>query len=171
MNINIIAVTEINLEQLREIATKTFTETFGDSNSEENMVQYVDDRLNLDTLRTEINTEGSSFFLAMDGLDVVGYLKTNIGQSQTELKDADSLEIERIYVSRAYQGRGAGNILFQKAIQKAKNKNKSYVWLGVWEHNQKALKFYEKNGFEVFDKHIFKLGEDEQIDLLMRLNI
>ena len=45
----------------------------------------------------------------------------------------------------------------------------SYVWLGVWEENVRALNFYKKNGFIEFDKHIFKLGEDEQTDIMMKL--
>ncbi|MNF16430.1 Protease synthase and sporulation negative regulatory protein PAI 1 [compost metagenome] len=46
-----------------------------------------------------------------------------------------------------------------------------YIWLGVWEENKRALRFYEKNGFTVFDKHIFRLGNDEQTDLMMKKTI
>ena len=46
-----------------------------------------------------------------------------------------------------------------------------YIWLGVWQENPKAIQFYTKNGFEVFDQHVFKLGDEEQTDFLMRLFI
>ena len=77
--------------------------------------------------------------------------------------------IERIYVDREFQGRKIGQLLLSKAIDIAKKKHLKQVWLGVWEHNPKAIQFYERNGFQKFDKHIFKLGDDEQTDILMRL--
>jgi ribosomal protein S18 acetylase RimI-like enzyme len=53
----------------------------------------------------------------------------------------------------------------------AKQKKFTTVWLGVWEENKKAIQFYTKNGFVAFDQHIFKLGDDEQTDIMMRLEI
>ena len=98
-------------------------------------------------------------------------MKFNFGDSQTELKDNKSLEIERIYVSKEFHGKSVGQLLYDKAIEVAKQKNADYVWLGVWEENQRAISFYKKNGFVEFDKHIFKLGNDEQIDIMMKLNL
>ena len=63
----------------------------------------------------------------------------------------------------------AGQKLFEKALQIAEQKNVDHVWLGVWEKNIRAIRFYEKNGFAEFDKHLFKLGNDEQTDIMMKL--
>lgn len=43
--------------------------------------------------------------------------------------------------------------------------------LGVWEHNHRALRFYEKNGFIAFGTHIFQLGNDQQTDILMKKSV
>jgi ribosomal protein S18 acetylase RimI-like enzyme len=99
----------------------------------------------------------------------VGYLKINFGASQTELKDNEALEIERIYVLQAFHGKKLGQALYEKAISIAKEMKVKYVWLGVWEQNHRALQFYKKNGFVPFDTHIFKLGNDEQTDIMMKL--
>jgi ribosomal protein S18 acetylase RimI-like enzyme len=56
-------------------------------------------------------------------------------------------------------------------MQVAKDINATHVWLGVWEKNPKAIRFYKKNGFVEFDKHIFKLGTDEQTDIMMKLQM
>ena len=93
----------------------------------------------------------------------------NTGDAQTELKDLNAFEIERIYVDKAYLGKKIGQLLFEKAIELAKSKNATYVWLGVWEENYRALAFYEKNGFVPFDKHVFMLGSDAQTDIMMKL--
>jgi hypothetical protein len=122
-------------------------------------------------LTEELTDQNSEFYFAeLDG-KIIGYLKVNVGQSQTEIKDKNALEIERIYVLKEFHGKRVGQILYDKAIQLAKEKSVEYVWLGVWEQNPRAIRFYEKNGFEAFDKHIFKLGNDEQTDIMMKLKI
>jgi ribosomal protein S18 acetylase RimI-like enzyme len=100
---------------------------------------------------------------------VIGYLKLNKGGSQTELKDNDALEIERIYVLKDFHGKEVGQLLFDKAIEVAKAKHVAYVWLGVWEENKRALQFYTKNGFIEFDQHVFVLGDEAQTDIMMKL--
>lgn len=109
-------------------------------------------------------------YLKMKSLEneIIGYLKLNVGQFQTEIKDDKALEIERIYVLKEYHGKKIGQILYAKAIKVATEISAEYVWLGVWEENQRAISFYKKNGFIEFDKHIFKLGNDEQTDIMMK---
>jgi len=99
---------------------------------------------------------------------IAGYLKVNFNNAQTEFKDKNALEIERIYVSGEFHGKHIGKQLLNFAVETAINKHFDYVWLGVWEHNYKAIGFYEHNGFETFSSHEFMLGDDEQTDLLMR---
>jgi ribosomal protein S18 acetylase RimI-like enzyme len=164
-------VKENEVEQLQSISRQTFSETFSGSNSKENMDKYLNENLSIQKLSEELNNENSHFFFIKDGERKIGYLKLNMGPSQTELKDERALEIERIYVIQEYQGKKVGQQLYEKAIQVAKEKKAQYIWLGVWEENHKALQFYNKNGFEVFDKHVFVLGDEKQTDLMMRLFI
>ena len=102
---------------------------------------------------------------------VVGYFKVNFNEAQTELKMSNAMEIERIYVLKDFQGMKVGKMLFDKAIENARNMGLDLVWLGVWEKNLSAISFYEKNGFTVFNKHIFRLGNEEQIDLMMMIKL
>jgi ribosomal protein S18 acetylase RimI-like enzyme len=88
--------------------------------------------------------------------------------SQTELKDEKAIEIERIYVLKEFHGKKIGQIVYDWAHTIALQKNANYIWLGVWEKNERAIRFYEKNGFVLFDQHIFKLGEEKQIDFMMK---
>ncbi|HMQ47884.1 MAG TPA: GNAT family N-acetyltransferase [Saprospiraceae bacterium] len=169
--IEIKKVTPSDINQLQEIGRQTFYETFSVGNTEENMKKYLEEGFSIDKLAAELNDKNADFyFAALDNM-VIGYLKINFGQSQTELKDDKALEIERIYVVEAYHGKEVGQLLFDKAIQIAKEKNLDFIWLGVWEENPRAINFYKKNGFVAFDKHIFKLGNDQQIDILMKLKL
>ncbi len=160
-----------DLLHLQTIGRQTFTETFAAVNSAENLAQYLGQSFSTDKLSEELSTTASAFYFAEDDGRVIGYLKTNVGEAQTEVKDACALEIERIYVLQQYHGKKVGQMLYEKAIEIAGQMGKTYVWLGVWEENKRALQFYKKNGFIEFDKHIFRLGDDEQTDIMMKLEI
>lgn len=168
-NIQIQRVALNEIEQLQKIGRQTFHETFSESNSEENMKSYLEEGFSNEKLVAELNDNNAEFYFAKLNNEVIGYLKINLGASQTELKDNKPLEIERIYVSKEFHGKNVGQLLYNKAIEIAQEKKVNYVWLGVWEENLRAINFYKKNGFVAFDKHIFKLGEDEQTDIMMKL--
>lgn len=167
IEIHKIGITE--LIQLQEIGRQTFLETFSAGNSEENMKNYLEEGFSEGKLSQELNDPNAAFYFAAQADVVIGYLKLNFGASQTELQDESALEIERIYVLKDFHGKSVGQVLYNKAIDIAKEKNAKYVWLGVWEENPRAISFYKKNGFVEFDKHIFKLGDDEQTDIMMKL--
>lgn len=164
-------VNEDAVEELQSISRQTFYETYHKMNSKENMDKYLNENLSISTLKKELKNPNSEFYIIKDLDKNIGYLKLNMGPAQTDIKDASALEIERIYVIKEYQGKKAGQQLYEKTIQVAKEKMLKYIWLGVWQENSKAIQFYVKNGFEIFDQHVFKLGDEEQTDFLMRLFI
>lgn len=164
-------VTINEVELLIAISVHTFTETFAQRNSESDMQKYVSENLSIEQLTKELNTKGSSFYFLNLNSDVIGYLKINTGKAQTELKNDISLEIERIYIKQEFHGKNVGKKLLDKAIEIAKEHHYQYIWLAVWELNLKAIAFYKKHNFVEFDKHIFKLGDDEQIDIMMKMNL
>jgi len=166
--IKIRKITTNDTNKLQKIGKLTFAETFASENSEENMKEYLEKGFSTDKIETELANENSEFYFAELKGKTIGYLKVNFGQSQTEIKDENALEIERIYVLKEFHGKKVGQILYEKAIELAKEKNADYIWLGVWEQNPRAIRFYEKNGFVALDKHIFKLGNDEQTDIIMK---
>lgn len=170
-NITLKSLTINDVNQLQKIGKQTFIETFSEENTPENMTKYVEEGFSIEKLTTEICDKNSMFYFAIINSKVIGYLKLNFEKSQTELKDNTSLEIERIYVLKEFHGKSVGQVLFQKAIEIAENLKYIFVWLGVWEKNERAIHFYKKNGFVAFDKHIFKLGDDVQTDIMMKLEL
>jgi len=170
-NIEIKRVSIDDVGQLQKIARQTFSETFSPWNSSEDMEKYLDEEISSEKMTAELTDPNAVFYFATLDNNVIGYLKLNFGQSQTELQDNKAVEIQRIYVLKEYHGKNVGQILFDKAIRIAEENNVEYVWLGVWGKNQRAVRFYKKNGFVEFDQHIFKLGNKEQTDLLMKLQL
>lgn len=164
-------VTSDDIYQLQTIGRQTFFETFSEGNTEENMAKYLEEGFSYEKLNEELKDINSETYFATHENEIIGYLKLNVGKSQTELKDDNALEIERIYVLNKFHGKNVGQKLYEKAVQIANWKNCNYLWLGVWEENSRAINFYKKNGFVEFDQHIFKLGNDEQTDIMMKLNL
>ena len=171
LNITIVQINDSNIAALQQIGRQTFSETFAESNSAENMAKYQEEAYSYEKLNAELNDPNSIFYFAKMDQNVIGYLKLNFGASQTELKDKNALEIERIYVLKEFHGKKVGQLLFDKAIEIAKEYHVAYVWLGVWEENKRALQFYTKNGFVEFDQHIFVLGDEAQTDIMMKLEL
>jgi len=165
------AISISDLAQLQKIGKTTFVETFTEHNTKEDLDKYLEESFSNKKLLAELINPDSTFYFAEIEDNVVGYLKINFGDSQTELKENEALEIERIYVLQKFHGKKIGQALYEKASSIAKEMKVNYLWLGVWEENHRALHFYKKNGFVPFDTHIFKLGNDEQTDIMMKLEL
>ena len=159
------------MAKLQDISIKTFVETFAEQNTAANMRKYLKDNLSITKLTEEVLDPQSEFYFALFDHEVIGYLKVNYGTTPTEWHAHPSIEIERIYVLKSYHGKGVGQGLLKKAMQIAHHFSAKHLWLGVWERNSKAIYFYKRNGFEEFGSHLFKLGDDIQTDILMRLNV
>jgi ribosomal protein S18 acetylase RimI-like enzyme len=152
---------------LRDLSEQTFRETFAEHNTDEDMKLYTDQNFKIQRLNDELNEEQSSFFIAFHGDAVLGYAKIRVGHEPKELK-GNAIEIERLYATKVNIGKGVGKKLIEKAFEEGKRKGLSTAWLGVWEHNTRAIAFYEKLGFKKFGAHTFMLGTDAQTDWLMK---
>jgi len=164
-------VTHQDLPALQKIAKETFIEAFGPDNTQRNMDIYVAEAFNATKMAAEITNPNSQFYFLKIEEQVIGYLKLNKGDAQTETVEGNALEVERIYIQGIHHGTGAGQVLMDKAIEISMAGGYDYMWLGVWEHNPKAIRFYEKNGFSVFGKHTFLMVDDPQQDFLMKRDL
>jgi ribosomal protein S18 acetylase RimI-like enzyme len=168
---NQIKITQASPEDfkiIQVIGRQTFLDSFAYSTTEADMTSYLEESFTEKKIRAELANPDSMFFVAWDDENTVGYLKVNTGKTQKELQDDTALEIERIYVKSSHHGKMVGQLLYDKALEIAILQDKAYLWLGVWEENPRAIRFYEKNGFVAFDKRIFKMGNDEQTDIMMK---
>ncbi|MFY9902388.1 MAG: N-acetyltransferase [Trichococcus sp.] len=156
-----------DLADLQAIGIETFTDTFADHNTPEDLQAYLDKAYDPEKLREELSTAGSTFYFLYDGAKLAGYMKINVEEALTEDMAADSLEVERIYIHPDFKRRGLGKYLIDKAIESARAQAKELIWLGVWEHNVNAIAFYEKMGFIHTGSHSFFMGDDEQTDFIM----
>ena len=159
------------LSALLQFSKQTFFDAFYHLNNPVDMEAYANEYLTLTQFEKEYNNPQSDFYFAMYGDEIAGYMKLNFGHAQTDLQDKTALEVQRIYVSAAHQGKQIGKQLLDLATQIATENRLQYIWLGVFESNHRAIKFYQQNGFAEFASHQFLLGSDLQRDVLMRRSL
>lgn len=115
-----------------------------------------------------LKTRNQKLFLQCKIKKTLGVLKINTGNAETESGLENSLEIQRIYILKESKGLGIGTVFMNLAEKKARELGVSFIWLGVWEKNFPAQKFYTNKGFRRFSEHAFVLGDDIQTDFLMK---
>ncbi len=153
---------------LMALSITTFCETFAHLNSQEDMDMYVANEMNIEKLTGELSDPGNLFFFAWYNNEVAAYAKLRLHKEPEELISDNPIELERIYVLHKYHGKKIGVALMNHCMDYARQKQHDTLWLGVWEHNHKAIGFYSQWGFELFGSHPFILGNDAQTDVLMK---
>jgi diamine N-acetyltransferase len=165
-------------ELIADLSRRTFYDAFAPHNTAENMDQFLQTEFTREKLMEQVGAPRNTFLLAwLDGQppgkggppEPVGYARLYEGTELPRgIAGAASIEIARLYAEQRVIGKGVGSALMKACIDVARGKGKEWIWLGVWEHNHRAIAFYEKMGFEIFDRHIFLLGQDVQYDWWMR---
>ena len=149
---------------LTEFARRTFVETFADTNTPDDMKAYCEEWYYEARQRQEIE-ETATLLAELDGV-IVGYAQ--IREATDPAVDGPApVELVRFYVDRACHGRGIAQQLMTATYAAARALGGRTLWLGVWEHNARAIAFYVKCGFRDVGTHPFILGNDVQTDRVM----
>jgi ribosomal protein S18 acetylase RimI-like enzyme len=152
---------------LSQIAAATFYHTYAAYNTPEDMEQYIQEHFSMAHLQTELADENTAILVATENDEIMGYTKLDWGAMPGSTSKAKALEIARLYAVTAHIGKGIGKFLIEQCFAYAKKGGAQYIWLGVWQQNTKAIRFYKQFGFEVAGTHTFLLGKDEQQDYIM----
>lgn len=163
--------TPTDLGALQRIAIDTQVDTFGAHNTEANMKAFLDEAYSLDKLRQELDEPGSHNYLAFVDTRLAGFMRLRLSTEVEHLLGKNTLELQRLYVDKAFHGQGVGAAMMGEAMEVAKAGRYEWIWLGVWERNFKAQEFYTRWGFERFSEHIFQMGDDPQTDWLLRRKV
>ena len=160
-----------DLHMLVEVSKTTFITAFEASNNPIDFNAYIEEAFSTKRIEKELLNPDSAFYFVYKDNSLVGYLKLNIGDAQNEQLEKKGMELERIYVLKEYQGQQIGKQMLDKAILLARKEQVDFLWLGVWEENRKAIRFYERNGFTKFGTHPYFIGADKQTDWLMKFGL
>jgi diamine N-acetyltransferase len=154
---------------LAHLGATTFYDTFRAYNSEEDMQAYIQKAYDITVIEQHLNNPLIHYALVYDQTKPIGYLKLLLDVKHEKLT-GKLLELEKIYVQSAL-GSGAGKFLMEYAIAFGKQLHHDSLFLGVWEENKRAVRFYEKMGFNTFAHRSFTLGSRVCDDYMMVLNL
>ena len=160
-----------DVQLLTAISRETFIAAFETDNNPDDFKTYINSAFNEQQIKTELLDVNSEFYFVYRDTDLVGYFKMNENEAQAEPFGDNALELSRIYVLSPFQGQQLGQQILMEIIDIARRKQKTKLWLGVWERNIRAIQFYERYRFKKFDTHSFYIGNDKQTDWLMRLDL
>jgi ribosomal protein S18 acetylase RimI-like enzyme len=170
-NIDIRQATVADIDILLDLSSDTFYQAFATQNTSDNMSAYMTSAFTKEQLYEELTDSSCIFFLAFLEDEIAGYCKLRKNKKHEALQAYQAIEIHRLYVLKTMIGKKIGKRLMEKCLEFARENNYEVVWLGVWEHNSHAIAFYKNWGFNIFSSYVFRLGNEDQTDYLMKKHI
>lgn len=158
---------------LTDLSYTTFWDAFAahPKNAPDDLAHYMRQAFNLEQITEELANSKNLFLLAEIDDELAGYAKLIFDNIESGITADKPVELSRLYSRQKFLGKGVGQTLMEACFEKAKENGCDVMWLGVWEFNPRARRFYEKHGFHEVGKHTFQLGSDPQTDLLMQRQI
>lgn len=170
---SLVKIRQATVEDARLLTDLSYT-TFWDAfahhpkNAPDDLNHYMRQAFNVDQIAAELADPNSVFLIASIDEKPAGYAKLIVGNIESGITATRPVELSRLYSHQEFLGKGVGQNLMDASFEFAKSNCHDVMWLGVWEFNPRAQRFYEKNGFREVGKHVFQLGADPQTDLLMQ---
>jgi len=152
---------------LADLGARTFRETFHAICSPEDLAAYVAGAYGEATQRGELGDPARpGLVLEVEGR-AAGFVQLRLGHREPGVPGQRPVELQRIYVLQAFHGGGWGTVLMNASLEVARAWGADAIWLGVWEHNLKALAFYARHGFREAGDHVFMIGQQKDRDLIL----
>lgn len=155
---------------LTDLSYTTFWDAFAHhpKNAPDDLAHYMRQAFNAEQIEAELADEKNIFLIAEIDAKPAGYAKLIVDSIEAGITASRPVELSRLYSHQEFIGKGVGQNLMDACFERARAYDHDVMWLGVWEYNPRAQRFYEKNGFRAVGKHVFQLGSDPQTDLLMQ---
>lgn len=158
-------------KELAQLSAETFYNTFAPDNIKENIDNYIAEHFTEKALLNELADAQNKFLLFYNGDDSIGYVKLRFNSVPPKLICVNAVEIQRLYLEKAFHGTGIAQTMMDECIVIAKHRQASVLWLAVWEKNPRAIRFYKKFGFKEFGTTIFMMAQEVQHDIMMKLEL
>jgi ribosomal protein S18 acetylase RimI-like enzyme len=153
---------------IAELGAAAFTAAFGPANPPGVVEEYVAEAFAATTVAAQLADPSSVWLVASDGAGtILGMAHLQGGDAPPEVAGHRPIQLSRLYAAAGLTSRGVGSELMGAALARAADAGHDAMWLGVWEHNPRAVAFYRRWGFVEVGTVVFRLGDDDQTDLVM----
>ena len=171
-NIYIRQATHEDCDTIVDLGRKTFVETYAEVTYNGVLEAYIEKKFSPEIITAELNNPHAWFYIGFVDEVPVAFTKLRNDRKAKGLEQNNVLEIERIYVLKEYQGVKVGKEMMDRCKAIATQDKYNIIWLQVWQRNNKAIQFYQKAGFVIYETTTFSYSKDiKQEDFLMRYNL
>ena len=153
------------------LGVTTFYEAYFEQDGSHDLANYVLENFSQAQIEDELNNQDSTFFIAELNGKAVGYAKLRENSKVDCLKSDDAIELQRIYILEKAKGKGVGDGLMKRCFTEARAKGCKKIWLGVWERNLAAQKFYEKLGFVKVGELQFPYADTVGTNFVLKMDL
>lgn len=152
---------------LASVGAQTFFDTYSEDLAVVDMALYLEEAFGEEKQAAELAEAGSCFLIAEKKGVVAGYARLLWSEAPEAVAGERVIELQRLYAVKAWIGQGVGAALMEACLCEAQRQGATGLWLGVWERNERAMRFYEKWGFVVVGEHWFSVGGERHRDILL----
>jgi|SRR5436190_9032774 len=159
MNTRVIIANSSHADVISSIGKQSFRDAFAHLfKNKEDLLEYLEYTYHRDKILKSLEKENNVFFLAFVENVPVGFAKAKKYSLNEQIESIAQMELQKIYVLSYYHGSGAGQALLQAVIDLANKVQPDFLWLDTHVDNEKAIRFYERNGFRKGGKYLFTIG-------------
>lgn len=157
--ISLLRLTAADATMLSKIGGASLIESHGHSAPAEVMQAYVDRSFSEEACLAELMDADNIFHGVFYNNQPAGYSKIVFNCSHPAVALQPVTKMERLYLLKGFYHLKLGQQLMQQAIDLSKAAGDRGMWLNVWKRNERALRFYQKQGFETVGESEFVLTE------------
>ena len=158
---------EMDVDLLRQFSQRLFITTYAAQNTPENMALYCQEAFSVENFAEDFSRKNVQYLLVTEKEQMAGYAKLVLNKDWTGEVGNTGVELARYYLDAPFRGRGLSTDFMGYCQGWARQQGYRSMWLGVWPQNPRAVRFYQKEGFEKVGTATFLLGTDRQTDDIM----
>jgi diamine N-acetyltransferase len=156
---------------IASLGADTFVKSFGEQNTPENLAKHLAKAFGDDIQRRELTDPAITYLIAEQDGRTAGYAQVREGDAPECIEGPSPVEVRRFYVVHEFHGTGIAQALMDACADEARQRGGRTLWLGVWDQNPRAIRFYRKWGYEDVGGQTFMLGDDPQQDRVLALSL
>jgi ribosomal protein S18 acetylase RimI-like enzyme len=170
-NLNIRNAILADLHLISVLAITTHYEAYFELDPSHDLADYCIRFFNLETVKEELENPKLTYLIAEFEGNAVGFAQLREGKEIECMKGKNSIEIQRIYVIEPMKGKKIGKTLIEKCCEIGREKVYETIWLGVWDKNVEAQKFYESIGMKNVGITDFSDGKNKFINFVFAMEL
>ena len=141
------------------IGKKSFRNAFEDIfASREELFEYLEYTYEPVKLSKSLRKENNIYLVAYHENEPAGFAKVKRHSLNDQIESGAQMELQKIYILPEHQACGVGSALIKEIKSIAKYVYPDYIWLDAHVSNERAVRFYERHGFQKMGSHYFTIG-------------